>query len=172
MRLKSRFEDSLLKSKVNVVGTQPLSSHGNQFMDPRLQFINALCGSGLDNIARKNSIIGDPAPAVFRVSRDVNALGISISVTQGYGGEIQFSCPRNDSNTLLLSVLPPYSSYGSSIPEGKIYDYTGNIEAANERLVEWLAEVAPEYSAEIGAMLDKIENPQRGPMMVIERAQP
>ncbi len=163
MSLKDTYTKAKLHSDENVVGKQSLTSYGNQFFDARLKFFNSICGSNIENIEDKRFI----QSSVFKVRKDSNALGITISLTHHSKGEIQFACPRGDKEKLLMSVLPPSRMFDV---QGKIYDYTGNIEAANERLVVWLAEVAPEHSAEIGAILDRIENPPRGPVMTIERA--
>ncbi len=165
MGLKDTYDKAILKSSANVVGEQQLSSYGNAYFDRRLKVINTITGSGLDCI-KKQSIGGGASP-VFKVKQGINALGTVISIAHEYRGEIQFAIPRDDKEVLLVSVLPPYNSYAAGMPAGKIYSYTGNVDAANERFVEWLATVAPEHSAEIGAILDRIENPPREPVMTL-----
>lgn len=166
MGLKDTYKKEILKSSTNVVGYQNPSSYGNAYFDERLCIIGRIINSGLDKIKEK-STLSNP-PSVFKVTKSINAFGTVVSIHHAYRGEIQFAIPRDDKEQLLVSILPPYSSYGVEMPIGKIYDYTGNIEAANDRLVEWLAEVAPEQNAEIITIFNQIENLAPGPMITME----
>lgn len=54
------------------------------------------------------------------------------------------------------NCTPAYDSYNFE-GQASLYEYTGNIEAANERLIKWLAEVAPEGKMEINALLERLD---------------
>lgn len=166
MSLKDRYDKTILKNSTNVVGSQYLSIFGNVYFDQRLKMIYSLIGSGLEQVTQKSTRLA--LPPIFEIDKNIIALGTMVSIRHYSKGEIQFATPRDDKEKLLVSILPPYSSY-NPMALGKIYDYTGNIEAANERLVEWLAEVAPEHSAEIGAIIDRLETPPREQVIIMDR---
>jgi hypothetical protein len=159
MSYKKTFEKALLKTKGNIVGTHSFRRSCNQYEDPRLAFIGRVVDSGLDKLKLVPlSILDRAGSTVFKTRKDSTPLGMVISVEHYLGGEIQFACPVADTARLLVSIYKPHNGHPVlTSPAADIYEYTGNIEAANERLVEWLAALAPELKAEIGTILERLD---------------
>lgn len=155
---KDTFEKALLNTDTNIVGRHTWRRLCNQYEDPRLDLIASIVDSALDKIQRKPLISSDrQGDPVFRTRKDSTPLGMVVSI-EHFSGEIQFACPRDDKTKLLVSVYRRHDGIPSlQNHSAAIYDYTGNIEAANELLIKWLAEAAPGHKAEISAILGRLD---------------
>lgn len=158
MSYKDKFDKALLHTKTNAVGTHHWRGLSNQYEDARLNLIRGIVDSGL-HLIKRVSFCGESKESLFRTRIDSNPLGMVISIDATGGASIQFACPRGDQKTLLVSVLPnTYNrDHKSGMHPAQIYDYTGNIDAANELLINWLAEIAPDYKAQIGHILESLD---------------
>lgn len=162
MSLKEKFEAGLLKSDQNLVRSRPPSNLYNQFNVERLKQISRIALS-LDDLYNIGQPVIESQRKVFKISHDANVLGKIIKIQHTIKPrEIQFAVPFSDNDALYVDIRE------DNVLGSKTYNYTGKVDEAVNRLVEWLAEVAPEHAEKISAILDKIENPPRGPVMVCQ----
>ncbi|MCD8562520.1 MAG: hypothetical protein LRY54_00245 [Alphaproteobacteria bacterium] len=168
MSYKDTFEKALLKTTGKDINDHAGDYHGYR-KDPRLKFmLHDLMAAGLARIVEKSKWSTGESRGLFEISDTYNALGMAASIKclSGYQ-KIEFACPQDDKNKLFVTI---YNL--AYIGKSYVYDYTGNIEAANDRLVEWLVEAAPDYGLEIAAVLDKIENkPEMRPVTIFTEPQ-